>query len=202
MPAKWEIISEAIFKALEESPEGLRFSALIDRVQQKCPDQKENTIIGNIVTLLNDYPEKVYKPEKGVYRLLTFKESSNGNNSHAIADNNLAKKKEQESDFYETFAKFIVETEECTKAISLGGSKFGGKWGTPDVVGKWESRASDIIKSNTLIVAAEIKIDPYQIITAFGQACCYKLFSHKSYLVIPRSSSIDDFDKTESLCQL
>jgi len=38
------------------------------------------------------------------------------------------------------------------------------------------------------------------LITAFGQACSYKLFSHKSYIVVPKSSSQDDISKLDALC--
>jgi len=37
------------------------------------------------------------------------------------------------------------------------------------------------------VIAAEIKIDVGQLITAFGQACAYKLFAHRSYLVFQRA---------------
>ena len=89
-----------------------------------------------------------------------------------------------------------------TLAISLGGNKFKDKWGTPDVVGKRESRRSDIIQGVTEIVSAEIKTDALQLITAFGQACAYKIFSNKVYLVVPGKSSDEDLDRLDSLCQI
>ena len=52
--------------------------------------------------------------------------------------------------------------------------------------GKRESCRSDIIQAPVEIVAAEIKLDMAQLVTAFGQACAYCLFAHKSYLVIPK----------------
>jgi len=79
-------------------------------------------------------------------------------------------------------------------------NKFRDKWGTPDVIGKREPRRSDIIKTPTEIVSAEIKADTRDLITAFGQACVYKLFSHKSYIVIPKNSSQDDISKLDALC--
>jgi hypothetical protein len=54
--------------------------------------------------------------------------------------------KVQEEDFYTPFALWLVnDLQECTKAIPLGGSVFIDKWGTPDVIGKWESQRSDIV---------------------------------------------------------
>ena len=37
------------------------------------------------------------------------------------------------------------------------------------------------------------------MITAFGQACAYKSFSHKVYIVIPKSASEEDKSRIESL---
>ncbi|MBK6965352.1 MAG: hypothetical protein IPH20_15825 [Bacteroidales bacterium] len=87
-------------------------------------------------------------------------------------------------------------------AIPLGGSKFKDKWGTPDVLGIKEPRKSDIIKFPTEIVSVEIKTDSSNLITAFGQACSYKLFSHKTYIVVPNSSTKEDIDRLDSLAMI
>lgn len=92
--------------------------------------------------------------------------------------------------------------EECTKAIALGGKRFGDKWGTPDVIGKRESKRSDIIQAPVQIVSAEIKPDTYQLVTAFGQACAYCLFSHKVYLVVANDSLAEDVARVDALCQV
>ena len=76
------------------------------------------------------------------------------------------------------------------------------KWGTPDVIGIREPRRSDIIKPPTEIVSAEIKLDVAGLITAFGQACSYKLFSHKSYIVVPQNSSEEDIARHDSLARI
>nr|CAI64100.1 hypothetical protein [uncultured archaeon]CAI64237.1 hypothetical protein [uncultured archaeon]CBH36621.1 hypothetical protein BSM_00980 [uncultured archaeon] len=68
------------------------------------------------------------------------------------------------------------------------------------MIGKREPRRSDIVKAPTEIVPAEIKADTKDLITAFGQACSYKLFSHKSYIVAPKNSSPDDISKLDALC--
>lgn len=107
----------------------------------------------------------------------------------------------KEEIFYEPFANFLVNTlKECTKAIALGGSQFKDKWGTPDVLGIYKFPEIAPIRPFPEIVTAEIKLDETQIITAFGQACAYKLFSHKVYLVIPSSTPEEDIARTESLC--
>ena len=107
----------------------------------------------------------------------------------------------REAHFYEPFADYLVkDLEECTNAVPLGGSRFGSKWGTPDVFGIFKSRESDIVKMPIEVVVAEVKIDTSQLITAFGQACAYKLFAHRSYLVIPRNSQPEDIGRLDALC--
>lgn len=113
------------------------------------------------------------------------------------------KTKFRESDFYKSFADWIVnELEECTKAIPVGGNIFKDRWGTPDVIGIREPRKSDIVKFPTEIISAEMKIDTYNLITAFGQACSYRLFSHKSYIVVPTTSPEDDKARLDVLCRI
>jgi len=51
------------------------------------------------------------------------------------------------------------------------------------------------------IISAKINSDSNQLITSFGQACAYKLFSHKVYLVIPKKDTNKaDIERLESLC--
>jgi hypothetical protein len=73
---------------------------------------------------------------------------------------------------------------------------------TPDVIGVRRSKASDVVQFPTEIISAEIKLDSGQLITAFGQACAYKLFSHRSYLVIPAESSESDIARLDAICRI
>ncbi len=57
----------------------------------------------------------------------------------------------------------------------------------------------DLVKFEPQIVSVEIKTDPSQPVVAFGQAISYRLFSHKSYLVLPDSTSADDLDRMIAL---
>lgn len=70
------------------------------------------------------------------------------------------------------------------------------------MIGIREPRKSDIIKPPTEIVSAEIKIDTGNLITAFGQACSYELFSHKSYIVIPKESPEEDIARLDASCRI
>ena len=122
-----------------------------------------------------------------------------------------AKRTPPEADFYESFAKYLLygqddgddnRLRECTKAIKLGGgSSARGKWATPDVVGILKSREDDPVKFPTEIVSAEIKNDTSlsQLIEGFGQACAYRLFSHKTYLVIPVAGKSE---RIKTLCHI
>lgn len=79
---------------------------------------------------------------------------------------------------------------------------FKDKWGTPDVIGVREPKKSDIIKFPTEIVSAEVKIDSGGLIIAFGQVCAYRLFSHKSYIVVPTDSPEDDIGRLDTLARI
>lgn len=196
-----EQIKECAFEVLKEKPEGLRYSQLVAQIHQKDPSFNLNTISGSIWDLEVQRPDRVYKPSRGLYRLVEFRDVKTDQLKQELVAETA--KKIEEKDFYKPFTDWLVnEMEECTKAIALGGNRFKDKWGTPDVVGKRESRRSDIIQAPAEIVAAEIKLDMSQLVTAFGQACAYCLFAHKSYLVIPVDASQDDIDRIDSLCQV
>ncbi len=190
MATKGEEIRSKAIEMLKSSPDGICYSELVKKIHQELPEILVSTTRGNVFNLHTRIPNEVYKPARGLFRHVTFE----GKLPPVIG-------KIKEEDFYEPFANWLVnELEECTKAIPLGGNRFKDKWGTPDVIGKLESRRSDIVKAPTDIVSAEIKVDTKDLITAFGQACSYKLFSHKSYIVVPKSSSQDDISKLDALC--
>jgi hypothetical protein len=192
MTNKEQIIEKAL-EFLSQNPDGLRYSELVRLVHGVLATIPVNTVHGTVWNLDAQLPEKVIKPAKGLFKLVQF-----------VTQPERPEKKLTkiiEDDFYLPFSDYIVnELEECTKAIPLGGNRFRDKWGTPDVIGKRESRKSDIVKLSTEIVSVEIKTDTNNLVTAFGQACAYKLFSHKSYLVVPNSSSEEDLSRIDSLC--
>jgi hypothetical protein len=195
-----EELRDISYKILENAPNGLRWMELLRAIKAEKPGLGPN-FHTSVFDLYKREPEVFYKPERGLWKLVKFRDAA----SESATEVEPTKEKSGvlEKDFYEVFASFLEgELEDVTKAIPLGGSRFKGKWGTPDVIGKRESRPSDIIKVPTEIVSAEIKTDTSQLITAFGQACAYCLFSHKSYLVIPKASSSDDLGRLDALCQI
>ncbi len=192
------IITDLAIKIIKSNPNGIRYSELVRKIHKEFPAARINTIHGTIWDLEKRMSKQIYKPARGLYRHTNFKEVEVSEVKEKIP---LPVEKIKEEDFYKPFANWLVnELEECTKAIPLGGNKFKDKWGTPDVIGKREPSRSDIVKAPTEIVSAEIKGDTKDLITAFGQACSYKLFSHKSYIVIPKNSSQDDISKLDALC--
>jgi hypothetical protein len=109
----------------------------------------------------------------------------------------------REGDFYKPFADWLVkELHECTEAKPVGGNIFGRKWATPDVMGVRKQEPGAFTNIQPEIVSAEIKLNANELITAFGQACAYRLFSHKSYVVVPDMSHKEDLERVEKLAML
>ena len=197
-----ERIKSKALELLDQFPDGLRYSELHAKILATDATFKPNTINGCIWNLDATFPEKVYKPSKGLFRLLKNKPSE-AETLEPPPTMTVAISKVKEEEFYIPFADWLKnDIEDVTHAIPLGGNKFKDKWGTPDVVGKRESMRSDIIKAPTEIVSAEIKTETFQLVTAFGQACAYKLFSHKVYLVVPHQSHSEEISRLDSLCQI
>lgn len=191
-----ETIVQKARELISSEPKGIRYTALVQRLVAELPGTNQNTIHGTVWNLETRIPQEVYKPARGVFRHIKFKETEQVETSSSPE----SEVDVGEDDFYEPFADWIVnELEECTRAIALGGNRFRDKWGTPDVVGIRKPRESDIIKPPIEILSAEVKTDTHGLITAFGQACSYKLFSHKSYIVIPSQSSEDDIARLDAL---
>ncbi len=196
-----EKIKDKAFELLKDNPDGLRYSELVKFISENDEKLNRNTINGSIWNLDSQFPEKVYKPSRGLFRLVEFKDPETDELKKEVQPKEAKKIKEE--DFYEPFSNWLQnDIEDVTHSIPLGGNRFKDKWGTPDVIGKKESKRSDIIQAPVEIVSAEIKTETNQLITAFGQACAYKLFSHKCYLVIPKQSSQDEVARLDSLCQL
>lgn len=201
MTSKEQIVAKAI-ELLQGQPHGLRYTQLRTAIHAALPDANPNTIGGAIWNLEVQLPAQVYKPARGMYIHAKFREAGAPGGQPAVS-HAPAKPKIKEELFYEAFAEWLVkELEECTKAIPVGGNLFKDKWGTPDVVGVREPKKSDIVKLPTEIVSAEVKIDSAGLITAFGQACAYRLFSHKSYIVVPVDSPEDDIGRLDALARI
>ena len=201
MSSKREKIQNRALEILNTNPDGIRFSALVNQIKKENPEYPHGTVTGSLWNLDATMPDKVIKVSRGLFKLIEFVDTTPPLEPPIVLIDTFEKIKEE--DFYEPFAEWITnDLEECTKAIALGGSKFKDKWGTPDVIGIREPKKSDIIQYPTEIISVEIKTDTIGLITAFGQACSYKIFSHKSYIVVPKSSLQEDIDRLDSLAMI
>lgn len=196
-------IRKVALEILSSRPDGLRYQQLRNAIETANSSFNPNTINGAIWDLEVTFPNEVYKPDRGLFRLLKFKDEILTQPDQTVVTKKVTKTTTMsEEDFYQPFADWLVnELEECTTAIALGGNIFKDKWGTPDVIGKRESKRSDIIQFPTEIISAEIKTDSNGLITAFGQSCAYKIFSHKSYIVVPKESQVEDITRLDTLCR-
>jgi hypothetical protein len=201
MATKGELIRKKAVEILKSRPEGVRYSQLVNELHQTFSDIPVNTIHGSIWDLDKTCSSEVYKADRGLFRHIDFRGTELVQQKEIIIQ---GRKGLREEDFYQPFAEFLKnELEECTHVQTLGGSKFEDRWATPDVIGVWRTTRYDPIHGEE-IVSAEIKLDESTgaLITAFGQACAYRLFSHKVYLVIPDSANEKDKSRIESLCLL
>jgi hypothetical protein len=196
-----EDITDFVLNKLDKHPNGLRWMDLYVGIKSEFPNMKNGTIVGGLRKFYNKNTSIVYKPDKGLYKLLKYQNTINFINNSVQTSGQQSTIKEE--DFYESFADWLVDDqEECTKAKELGGNIFGNRWGTPDVIGVYKSLPTDIIKGEIEITSVEIKYSQNELITAFGQVCSYKLFSHKVYLVIPQQSNSEEISRLDSLCFL
>jgi hypothetical protein len=188
-------ILEATAGLIESRPGGIRFSEIFEWFRKTHPEIPEGTLSAQIGTVVKVFPHRVTKVGRGLYAPTT-KAMSPSSSTEIVT-------KFKEEDFYEAFAEYLQDDlDEVVKAASLGGAGMKSKWGTPDVIGVYRPTAKDLIKFNPEIVSAEIKISPSESITAFGQAVSYRLFSAKSYVVMPNTMSETDKSRLEAVAML
>jgi hypothetical protein len=205
-------IQDEALAVLQGQPGGVRWSELLKTLIAAYPETPSNSIRGATHALFST-DARIEKVARGTYRLASL---GDADDSVAIAqDEAVAQTVVEvetsdhrqvtyvEADFYQSFADWLVDVaEEVNAAVALGGSVLKGKWGTPDVIGVLKPRTQDMLKFEPQIVSAEIKIDPSQPVVAFGQAVAYRLFSHKSYIVVPNTTGEDDMGRLKALCSI
>lgn len=188
-----------VIDILKQEPQGIRFSDLAKKVKEAFPDLKTQEMVNKYVQDCTKESSDIMKPSRGVYILKQF--TSTGEVNCEISNGTDKAKQVPEEEFYQPFCEYLKnELEECITAIPLGGRCFKEKWVTPDVIGLYTLQGKFSSFNVEEIVTAEIKTDITQLLTGFGQACSYKLFSHKVYLVIPQDSEQGDIQRIESLC--
>lgn len=193
-----EVINTAS-EFLEGNPQGLRTNELTRRIRERHGD------VPGFYEQLIQYAKQpgslFFQPARGWWRHRQFTHSQDVDSS--VGSVPTQAERILENKFYQPFADWLVEDlQECTKATVVGGNVLREKFGTPDVVGVYKPAFDDIVQFSVEVVSAEIKTATEGLITAFGQACSYRLFSHKSYIVVPNTAGGEDLDRLESLCLL
>lgn len=65
-----ERIEATALELLEQHPEGLRWTDLRRRIEESDPGFHPKTVNGCVWKLVERYPDRVYKPSKGLFQLL------------------------------------------------------------------------------------------------------------------------------------
>lgn len=191
-------IKDLAKKIIAKSPGGIRYGQLVRAISGEAPETPKNTINGSIWNLETQFPTIITKPSRGLFKLVGDEEIE-----IAPPKPEAGKPRVVESDFYVSFSEWLKnDLDEVTDSVDLGGAAIRTKWGTPDVVGVYKPLASNLIKFPLEIVSAEIKTEPQAPVVAFGQAISYRLFSSKTYIVMPSSVTEEDSSRLEALCML
>lgn len=189
MSKKEEIVRKALeILFLPEAKNGLRFTTLVKRVSSET-GANLNTCNGSLYNLPNELPDKVSRPYRGLFIL-----KENEKFLKDALEEVPAQKfdlKFSEEDIYEPAKNYLLGNEECTHAIIVGGNVLGKKWGTPDIVGVIRANSDALYKPILEIIAVEVKKEGYEPVEALGQAMAYKLFAHRTWLVLPDDDHAD-----------
>ena len=74
MTTKREMIEAKAIELLKSTPQELRTSQLLKALQENLPDMHPKTINGTVWLLAEKRPEEVYKPQRGLFQHVSFKE--------------------------------------------------------------------------------------------------------------------------------
>jgi hypothetical protein len=176
----------------DEYKEGMRFANLIRKIAEETGDNI-NTINGSTYNMPNEMPKDIVRPQRGLFILkknLKNMETKENETSDKYSD------KFKEEDVYEPAKEYMLGHGECTHAIVVGGAMFAKKWGTPDLMGAIRVSSDAIYQPPIEIMAIEVKGSKYSPVEALGQAMAYKLFAHRTWLILPET---DDIDRIEGI---
>ena len=74
MTTKRELIEAKAIELLIINPQGMRTSQLVNAIRANLPDVHPKTINGTVWKLPETRPEEVYKPGRGLFRHVSFRE--------------------------------------------------------------------------------------------------------------------------------
>lgn len=72
VPVTQQINSLAL-EILEKHPQGVRWADLLKQIEANNPSFHPKTINGCVWKLVEKFPDRVYKPQKGLFRLVKYK---------------------------------------------------------------------------------------------------------------------------------
>lgn len=75
-PTITERINTKIFELLEQHPEGLHWSELLSKIKASDENLHPKTVNGLVWKLIKKFPDKVYKPSKGLFSLIKYKKKA------------------------------------------------------------------------------------------------------------------------------
>ncbi len=58
---------------IEQNPEGVRWTDLLKQIQASDPSLHPKTVNGCVWKLVENFPDDIYKPEKGLFRSTKYK---------------------------------------------------------------------------------------------------------------------------------
>jgi hypothetical protein len=58
---------------IEQNPEGVRWTDLLKQIQASDPSLHPKTVNGSVWKLVENFPDDIYKPEKGLFRSTKYK---------------------------------------------------------------------------------------------------------------------------------
>jgi hypothetical protein len=76
MTTKRELLEAKAIELLRSAPQGMRTSQLIKAIQDSLPDVHPKTINGTVWLLPERKLEDVYKPSRGLFRHVSFRENT------------------------------------------------------------------------------------------------------------------------------
>ena len=75
MTTKTGLIQAKAIELLKSEPQGIRTIQLLNAIEESLPDMHPKTINGTVWKLPTTKSEEVYKPSRGLFRHVSFRET-------------------------------------------------------------------------------------------------------------------------------
>jgi hypothetical protein len=77
-------IQQFLLKKLDETPAGMRYADLFKSIRLEFPTMKYGTVTGGIRRSYQRNTKLIYKPEKGLFRLLKYQDALANADTHLL----------------------------------------------------------------------------------------------------------------------